>query len=171
MIDTHEWWKPTLARGFRSQWGCVHWCEGGGGDAHWSEGDSEWLPAALTGKRLHSFLCIVLNGRKRLCKLECDLKSEIEEANLDLDSKHQCALLKGLKFLLPEVRRMTSLASHPFLKPQGSGDSYPNAWPWEKDFWGKDTKLQFLSLAPKREGPGVLLLPHYTGPFWFLCIC
>lgn len=43
----------------------------------------------LTGKRLHSFLCIVLNGRKRLCKLECDLKLDFEEANLDLDSKHQ----------------------------------------------------------------------------------
>lgn len=65
------------------------WCEGGGADGYWAEGDSEWPPAAANWKKTTQFLCIVLNGRKRLCKLECDLKSDFEEANLDLDSKLQ----------------------------------------------------------------------------------
>lgn len=54
--------------------------------------------------------------------------------------------MEGPQFLLPEIRRKATFSKQELSsRPWGNGGPYPNAWPWEKDFWGPDSPLQSKS--------------------------
>lgn len=63
---------------------------------------------------------------------------------------------KNHKFLLSEIRRMVAFSKQKLpISPWGNGGPFQNAWPWEKDFCGDQTRhynLRTIFIPPGAQG-------------------